>query len=87
MKYTMDSFLSALQSRLDELESSANITGASDIVMGFSDAELEQFDSIKEEAFSLYDDNEDALDFMYNRLLDKGYTDDEITQIFDYEGV
>lgn len=80
--------LDAMQNRLEELESDG-IMSATDINASsqFTADEHEKFDAIFEEAKSLSDSESEIEEYMYNRLEDLGYTDDEITQIFDYEGM
>lgn len=80
--------LDALKDRMDELQEEG-ITGATDIAASsqFSSEEIEKFDSIFDEAKSLSNSETEIEEYMYNRLSDLGYTDDEITQIFDHEGI
>lgn len=84
------SFLDAIEDRMDELESEglADINSSTNISNDsyFADDELEKFDSIKDEAIALCE-GDDVLEYMCNRLYDLGYSDDEITQILDYEGM
>ena len=84
------SFLDAIEDRMNELESEglADINSSTNVSNDshFADDELEKFDSIKDEATSLCE-GDDVLEYMCNRLSDLGYSDDEITQILDYEGM
>lgn len=85
----ISSFLDAIEDRMEELESEgAAVTSSTDINASseFSDEEYEKFDSVKDEAEALYEGDE-VIEYMCNRLADLGYTDDEITQILDYEGM
>ena len=81
--------LDAIKDRMSELSEEEGITGSIDISASsnFNADEIAKFDSIFEEAESLSDTKDEITEFAYNRLLDLGYTDDQITQIFDYEGV
>lgn len=86
----ISSFLDAIENRMEQLEAEGKaVTSSTEVVASiqFDDDELAKFDSIKEEAEALCDGTDDMLDYMCNRLSDLGYSDDEITQILDYEGV
>lgn len=89
MKFNnINSFLHALEGRIDELENDGDsITSATILSTDFSPEEYEKFDSIVEEAKSLTDTKNDLIDYIYNRLCDLGYSDDEITEILDEEGL
>lgn len=91
MKFNdIDSFLNAIENRMEELkDEDIAVTSSTDInaSIEFDADELAKFDSIKEEAQALSDGPDDMVDYICNRLADLGYTDDEITQILDYEGV
>lgn len=80
-------FLDALKTKMNQLEPGTDITGSTDICGDFTPEELEKFAEVKDEAFALFPNKTDATEFMYHRLSDLGYTDDEITQIFDCEGI
>lgn len=82
-------FMNALQDRIEELEAEETITSSTSIYSNqlFDDDELVRFDSIKEWAFAFSSNEDDALELMCSKLLELGYTDDEITQILDYEGL
>ena len=89
MKYNnIDAFLSALQHRMDELESDDAITSATVLSeKSFTEEEYEKFGVIIDEAFALSSDEADAIDLISRRLLDLGYTEDQVTEILDYEGL
>lgn len=89
MKYNnIDAFLSALQHRMDELESDDAITSATVLSeKSFTEEEYEKFGAIVDEAFALASDEADAIDLISRRLLDLGYTEDQVTEILDYEGL
>lgn len=89
MKYNnIDAFLSALQHRMDELESDDAITSATVLSeKSFTEEEYEKFGTIIDEAFALSSDEADAIDLISRRLLDLGYTEDQVTEILDYEGL
>jgi len=84
----VEDFMNALEDRIEELESDA-VTSSTSICSSelFSEDELLEFDAIKEEAFSVAADDDEALDLICSKLLELDYTDDEITQILDYEGL
>ena len=89
MKYNnIDAFLSALQHRMDELESDDAITSATVLSeKSFTEEEYEKFGTIIDEAFALSSGEADAIDLISRRLLDLGYTEDQVTEILDYEGL
>lgn len=89
MKYNnIDSFLSAIQKRMDQIESDESVTGATVLSEEpFTEEEYEKFGSIVDEAFALTEDDADAIDLISRRLLDLGYTEDQVTTILDYEGL
>jgi hypothetical protein len=80
-------FLAALKLRMSQFKSDEEITSATDITCSFNPDELEKIDSIKDEAIALFPNKDDAKAYIYRRLSDLGYSDDDITQIFDYEGI
>ena len=78
-------FLNAIEEKMQELTEEP-IAASSSILPEFTDEQCEQFDSIVDEASAMYDNEADITDYISTRLADLGYTDDEITQILDYEG-
>lgn len=88
MKFNnIDSFLNALESRIDQLEETDSITSATILSKDFSPEEYEKFDSIVDEARALSNNENELIDYIYNRLADLGYSDDEISDILDMEGI
>lgn len=79
-------FLAAIEKRMDELSSLDTVTSATSILDNFTEEELQKFDTIKDEANALCDSEGEKVEFIYNRLLDLGYTDDDITKVLDHEG-
>lgn len=84
----VEDFMNALEDRIEELESDT-VTSSTSICSSelFSEDELLEFDAIKEEAYSVAADDDEALDLICSKLIELDYTDDEITQILDYEGL
>ena len=89
MKFNnINSFLHALEGRIDELESDGDaITSATVLSTDFSPEEYEKFDSIVDEARALSNDENELIDYICNRLMDLGYSDDEVSSILDMEGI
>lgn len=80
-------FLDALEEQMRALEGNQMIESSTEIPDTFTDDEYQLFDSIREEAETFYNNEADIIDFIYTRLADLGYSDDDITQILDYEGL
>lgn len=82
-------FLDALENRIEDLEQDEVVTSSTAVCSSelFNEDELLKFDAIKDEAFSVASNDDEALDFICSKLLELGYSDDEITQILDYEGL
>ena len=78
-------FLNALEDRMNEISSDESIMNSTQ-VDPFTEDEYQLFDTITDEARALCDKEGEVIDFIYNRLSDKGYDDDQITKILDYEG-
>ena len=88
MKFSnIDSFLNALEGRINQLEEPDSVTSATILSSDFSPEEYEKFDSIVDEARALSNDENELIDYIYNRLMDLGYSDDEISDILDMEGI
>lgn len=88
MKFNnIESFLDALENRMDQLDPEDSITSSTIIGSTFTDDEYEKFGSIIDEARALCDSEEDVIDYVSNRLTDLGYSEDEIVTILDYEGM
>ena len=88
MKFSnIDSFLNALEGRINQLEESDSVTSATILSTDFSPEEYEKFDSIVDEARALSNDENELIDYICNRLIDLGYSDDEISDILDMEGI
>ena len=88
MKFNnIDSFLNALEGRINQLEETDSITSATILSTDFSPEEYEKFDSIVDEARALSNNENELIDYICNRLIDLGYSDDEISDILDMEGI
>jgi len=88
MKFNnINSFLFALESRIEDLEEGDAITSATILSKRFSPEEYEKFDSVVDEAKALTDSDNDFVTYVTNRLYDLGYSDDEVTGILDMEGI
>lgn len=85
----VNDFMNALEDRIEELENEETVTSSTSICSSelFSEDELAEFDTIKEECFALASDDDEAVEMICDKLLKLGYSDDEITQILDYEGL
>ena len=81
-------FMEALGDRIDELQSEDAVTGSTSInEADFDEDELCTFDAIAEEARALGDTDAETTAIAHSRLFELGYSEDEITQILDYEGL
>lgn len=88
MKFNnIDSFLNALEGRINQLEETDSVTSTTILSTDFSPEEYEKFDSIVDEARALSNNENELIDYIYNRLIDLGYSDDEISDILDMEGI
>lgn len=88
MKFNnIDSFLNALEGRINQLEETDSITSATILSTDYSPEEYEKFDSIVDEARALSNNENELIDYICNRLIDLGYSDDEISDILDMEGI
>jgi hypothetical protein len=88
MKFNnIDSFLNALEGRINQLEETDSITSATILSTDYSPEEYEKFDAIVDEARALSNNENELIDYICNRLIDLGYSDDEISDILDMEGI